>query len=351
MLDHKKIAEELVKRTSAASLKDVADVSYSFEPIISKLFSSLEVGSAVSSKYVVQKAAFLFDGLSQKKDYAVLGIDGSQVYPDPELDSSQLAVVNVGGILLSYGAEKSSVDFLLSTEFVTRKEIEAETEAVIFSAEMIDLLRFIRELEYGVESYLKHKNDTFLALLFDGSMIPQSLILKNNAVQKMIMNRYQKVLLKIREYKIPVCWYTSSPQARIWSTLVGASDSDAELLKNCLKKGQFSPVLSTAKNIVFGCELDRFDVTAFGYVSTDDEIVRLEFPRWILLETELFNNLISVVFDQVSKGYGYPVALTEAHCQVVVSEAERQFLLNQFQEKSYFSINRTKNMRKRIIPV
>ena len=351
MLDHKKIAEELVKRTSAASSKDVADVSYSFEPIISKLFSSLEGGSAVSSKYVVQKAAFLFDGFSQKKDYAVLGIDGSQVYPTPELDSGQLAVVNVGGILLSYGADSSTVDFLLSTEFVTRKEIESETEPVIFSAEVIDLLRFIRELEYGVECYLQHKSDTFLALLFDGSMIPHSLILKNNAVQKMIMNRYKKVLLKMREHKIPACWYTSSPLARVWSTLVDASDSDADLLKNCLKNGQFSPVLSTAKNIVFGCELDRLDVAAFGYVSTDDEIVRLEFSYWILLETALFNNLMSVVFDQISKGYGYPVALTEAHCQVVVSEADRQFLLNQFVEKSYFSINRTKNMRKRIIPV
>lgn len=61
----------------------------------------------------------------------------------------------------------------------------------------------------------------------------------------------------------------------------------------------------------------------FCYVHMGAEIARVEFPAWVAEDAELLDTALSLTLTQVQKGYGYPVALAEAHNQAVVRGADR----------------------------
>jgi hypothetical protein len=53
------------------------------------------------------------------------------------------------------------------------------------------------------------------------------------------------------------------------------------------------------------------------------EIARIEVPEWVATDSVLFKQALSLMLAQVQKGYGYPVALAEAHNQAVVRGGDR----------------------------
>jgi NurA-like 5'-3' nuclease len=61
----------------------------------------------------------------------------------------------------------------------------------------------------------------------------------------------------------------------------------------------------------------------FFYLRVGDEIARIEIPQWVAENEALLNLTHSLVFDQCRRGHGYPVALSEAHEQAVVTGADR----------------------------
>ena len=63
----------------------------------------------------------------------------------------------------------------------------------------------------------------------------------------------------------------------------------------------------------------------FFYLHVGDEIGRVEIPAWIALDDAYVDLIAQVILDQCAKGYGYPVALAEAHEQAVVKGPDREF--------------------------
>jgi hypothetical protein len=61
----------------------------------------------------------------------------------------------------------------------------------------------------------------------------------------------------------------------------------------------------------------------FCYVNVGSEIARVEFPAWVAENPTLLETALSLTLMQVQKGYGYPVALAEAHNQAVVRGGDR----------------------------
>jgi hypothetical protein len=61
----------------------------------------------------------------------------------------------------------------------------------------------------------------------------------------------------------------------------------------------------------------------FFYLKAGDEIARIEVPQWVAADEELLNLTHALVLDQCQRGQGYPVALSEAHEQAVVTGADR----------------------------
>ncbi len=61
----------------------------------------------------------------------------------------------------------------------------------------------------------------------------------------------------------------------------------------------------------------------FCYVHVGTEIARVEVPAWVAENPEKLDSALSLMLAQVQKGYGYPVALAEAHNQAVVRGGDR----------------------------
>jgi hypothetical protein len=87
-----------------------------------------------------------------------------------------------------------------------------------------------------------------------------------------------------------------------------------------LEPGQRSPLWKSSARIL---ETYGDHSIYFCYVHVGTEIARVEFPEWVAADRGLLNTALSLTLMQVQKGYGYPVALAEAHNQAVVRGGDR----------------------------
>lgn len=95
---------------------------------------------------------------------------------------------------------------------------------------------------------------------------------------------------------------------------------DAALWASLLEPGQRSPLWRSSAPI-----LDQYGphTIYFCYVHVGTEIARIEVPAWVAENPALLDSTLSLTIAQVQKGYGYPVALAEAHNQAVVRGGDR----------------------------
>jgi NurA-like 5'-3' nuclease len=88
-----------------------------------------------------------------------------------------------------------------------------------------------------------------------------------------------------------------------------------------LKVGECSPLWQSQARILQ--ESGEHHIY-FCYLHVGTEIARVEMPAWTALDTELRSQALQIILAQVQKGYGYPVALAEAHNQAVVTSGDRR---------------------------
>jgi NurA-like 5'-3' nuclease len=96
---------------------------------------------------------------------------------------------------------------------------------------------------------------------------------------------------------------------------------DRELFINLLAPGERSALFISPSKIV-----KRYGVhqVYFFYLRTDDEIARVEIPRWVAMDNNLLGLVHVLILDQCRRGHGYPVALSEAHEKAVVTNADKE---------------------------
>ncbi len=95
---------------------------------------------------------------------------------------------------------------------------------------------------------------------------------------------------------------------------------DSSLWSTQLKPGQRSPLWRSNSRIL---DLYEDQQIYFCYVHVGTEIARIEIPAWVVKDTAMFEESLGLMLAQVYKGYGYPVALAEAHNQAVVRGGDR----------------------------
>ncbi|NES84384.1 MAG: DNA double-strand break repair nuclease NurA [Moorea sp. SIO2B7] len=96
---------------------------------------------------------------------------------------------------------------------------------------------------------------------------------------------------------------------------------DTTLWGHTLEPGQRGPLWRSNSRI-----LNLYDDAQrvyFCYVNVGTEIARIEVPAWVVEYSALFEQSLSIMLGQVHKGYGYPIALSEAHNQAVVRGGDR----------------------------
>jgi len=99
-----------------------------------------------------------------------------------------------------------------------------------------------------------------------------------------------------------------------------AGVQDRELFLNLLANGERSALFISPSRI-----LKHYGVhqVCFFYLRVDDEVARVEIPRWVAVDEGLLNLAHALILDQCRRGQGYPVVLSEAHEQAVVTTADK----------------------------
>ncbi len=298
-------------------------------------------------------------------EYTVLGVDGSQVYPERHLAGVGCFVVNTGGCLLRYGAT-SSVEFFSAPQVFTPEKLTEDFGH--FSTDMVDLKREACEFETAFDKSIQILSQwpTIVSVgqrrpfvfLFDGSLIFWHLEGKPQDVRDAFLRVYLDYLQKFYDKAIVMAGYISMPKSRelVNLTRIGlcrfdkancipchsaftdfpckAVDQvlDTQLCKMFLPKFGRTTIFYSTSNIVE--HYPQHLKPAFFYLDVGSEVVRIEIPAWVANDPSAIDLVCAVALDQANKGRGYPVALAESHEQAVIRGADRDFFYHVMSKRS-----------------
>ena len=316
--------------------------------------------------------------------HTVIATDGSQIAPSHH-EIAYCYLINIGRIVLHYGQSRHPLldslpevfyrpeDLYLSRQWGIRTEEWMGYRRTVSEAVAIaELGQHVKEsselrsrsVSEGVmpnvelqNSKLKTQNSKLktpptLAMV-DGSLIYWFLEQLPSEARNTILQPILEAWEQLRQARVPLVGYLSasrSGEAVNFLRLpacpfevpdcmthcsgkneIGQKDhapcqvleplKDASMWAMQLQPGQRSPIWRSSASILdlYG---DQHRVY-FCYVHVGTEVARVEFPGWVLDDRALLDDALSLVLAQVQKGYGYPVALAEAHNQAVVRGGDR----------------------------
>lgn len=269
----------------------------------------------------------------QTEPYCVASVDGSQVFPDRH-QGTLCSLINVGSVLLSYGLPRRGAELfnepfvytgsgpstgLTGEELITCQRQEHELRAAVALGKRLNA-----ELDPAVPRFIFN----------DGSLIFWHLEAQDHVKRDLFLPRYVAHLQALYELCMPCVGYISLPHSRELVSLVRMAENDlsGELFAHTLDSTLASFFLDPYERTTlfeshasicaaYPAHLKPY----FMYVHVRDEIARLELPAWVAADDALIEMITKIVVDQVKKGYGYPVALAEAHEQAVVKGPDRDF--------------------------
>ena len=328
-----------------------------------KMLSSAEI-EPLKRKIVASKTTWLVAGLVHgldehydappcPKEFTVLASDGSHIDVDRH-SSLRCYLINIGSALLHYGENPDASlysepalffgDDLAIVDPAGREElIEGALLGVKRSVEECMMLaKLARDLPSARPT---------LALI-DGSLILWGLQAFPEFVREALLdNGFLKALDSLKGLDLALASYISFPRStdvvnalrvalcpydpadcdrycsgkrpaggRECDGVAGIQDRD--LFERLLGYGQRSPIFISGSRFVQK-HYGQHEIHFF-YLKLEEEVARLEIPRWVAEREELIDLVHALVLDQCRRGHGYPVALMEAHEKAVVTAADRE---------------------------
>ncbi|MBC8044459.1 MAG: DNA double-strand break repair nuclease NurA [Rhizobacter sp.] len=264
--------------------------------------------------------------------------DGSQVFPDRNLNLD-FFLLNLSRIAFHIGTNEppllESTTELYDDEFTAAFDLDLGDRNITFATpEIIAALRGQRELETLFDLALQEKKSGRPCLaLADGTLICWHLKNLREPMQSLLRRRYLSILSKFREAKIPVASYVSYPGSKEVRATLGLV-LQAELKEHALPLERltdhqiFCAYLNTGERSALFASMseamndyDSGDKIYFFYLRLPHEIARIELPAWVASEIDFLH---AAIFDDATKGGGYPMTLTEAHEQAAVGHGDQQ---------------------------
>lgn len=295
-------------------------------------------------------------------NYVAIGTDGSQIEVDRHRPM-HCYLINIGAVHLQYGDAPAAR--LWNTPYMFSKDedltIKASDEASAQSIEedLLGIKRDVMELEALVNTAKSISSDLPVLGLVDGSLIRWPLVSKSypDFVKRHFLdNGYLVWLDEARELmkhrRFAIASYTSMPRytdvvndlrlmkgmctfekadcnTNCRTTLRGRRPCDGvdgvldrEIFEAVLGSGERSAVYTSRASVVK--EQYREHQICFFYLNTGDEIARVEIPVWVAEDKDAIALVHSLILDQCKKGRGYPLVLSEAHEQAVVSHSDAE---------------------------
>lgn len=286
--------------------------------------------------------------------HTVFATDGSQISPSHH-EIAYCYLINVGRIMLHYGQSLHPLLDSIPEVFYRPEDLYASRQWGIRTEEWMGYRRTVCEAQMLSDMACRwvlppgaHFGTPNMAML-DGSLIYWFLESLPPDAREQILNPILEAWQRLKEIKIPLLGYLSasrSIEAINFLRLQACPYDTPNCFINCGEMlGEKTPcqVVDPLRDVTFwghvlqpgqrGCLwrsssriLDLYDESHqiyFCYVNVGSEIARIEAPAWLVEDSALFNQSLAIMLAQVVKGYGYPVALAEAHNQAVVRSGDR----------------------------
>ncbi len=289
-------------------------------------------------------------------DFTVLATDGSHIDVDRH-HNTRCYLINIGSVVIRYGSRPDAVLSSAPRLYSDDKDLavmppgggrEQPVEGAILGAkrsveECQHLAALAADLPsgseslaildgtlilWGLEAYPDFVTDS---LLHDGLLKCLDAMKKLNQDRRLALASYisfprstdvvNVLRVAVCPNDVPDCDKQCPPEkGRDCDSLAGVRDRD--LFMELLKRGERSALFISPSKIVrehYGAHR-----VYFFYLRVADEIARVEVPQWVAENKALLDLAHALVYDQSRRGGGYPVVLSEAHEQAVVTGADRE---------------------------
>jgi hypothetical protein len=290
-------------------------------------------------------------------EFTVIATDGSHIDVDRHR-SARCYLINIGSVLLHYGTNPDAIlesypslhagdEDLVIVPNATKGREQSVEGALLGIKRSVEECRKLVEIAtelpfgssnlalldgtlilWGLEAFPEFVSET---LLDNGFLDCLDRLKKLNEGKKIALASYISLPRStdvINTLKVAVCpnnpldtdRHCPDCKQRDCDAVTGIQDR--ELFSSLLGLGERSSLFVSQSSVV-NKHYGEHRVY-FYYLRLKDEIARVEIPEWVAREENLLNLTHSLVLDQCRRGQGYPVALSEAHEQAVVTMADRE---------------------------
>jgi hypothetical protein len=291
--------------------------------------------------------------------YRIVASDGSDIDPDPH-QPVQYAVIHLALAGLAYEPPDSWVDHQVRFRFRTEDMQIAlpGEEPIEVDRLVVDTLRAYEELAVlwnAVQSLPPDPHGRPLLALTDGIILWQHRGEKQEAFGDRMLSDSVRILTHLQQAGIPLASFDITPHREVVRTLMALACPDPErancaacesppdackILHGLEDRDLFGFLPAGARSALFQAvyrgrtswrlpeEVRGQDPRlAFFYLHTGTQLARVELPLWIR-DAGLVDAVHGIVLDQCrprrSETAGYPVSLTLAHNEAILTTSDRQ---------------------------
>ncbi len=280
------------------------------------------------------------------KVHTVISTDGSQIAPNHH-EIAYCYLLNIGRVILHYGQNRHPLLDSLPEVFYRPEDLYVSRQWGIRTEEWMGYRRTASEITVLAELACSANTEAPALAMIDGSLIYWFLDKLPMDARDHILPPILEAWQQMRKAQIPIMGYLSASrnieamnflrflacphpvpdcisycpnQLEYVPCKIFESLRDTSLWATQLQPGQRSPLWRSNAQIL---ELYSDQIIYFCYVHVGTEIARIEVPAWVAENSAMFNEALGLMLAQVQKGYGYPVAIAEAHNQAVVRGGDR----------------------------
>ena len=355
---------EMLSRLKAGLNERQEHLQYALDTLSSQANDIDNLRKKIVSSKTTWLVADLVDGLDRRykalplpSEFTVVATDGSHIEVERHRPT-RCFLINIGSVILHYGASADAIldsypclyardeDLVIAPDGAKGREQPVE-------GALLGIKRSVDECQRLAELSAEFPAGSANLALVDGSLILWGLeaypeFVTEEMLEKGFLNCLNRIKKLNNDKKLALASYISLPRSTdVVNALrvaicphdppdcdrycaIGekrgcdavAGVQDRELFFNLLEQGERSALFISQSSVVRRCYGEHW--VYFFYLRVDDEIARVEVPQWVAKDENLLNLTHSLVLDQCQRGQGYPVALSEAHEQAVVTMADRE---------------------------
>lgn len=278
--------------------------------------------------------------------HTVIATDGSQIAPNHH-EIAYCYLLNVGRVVLHYGQNRQPLLDSLPEVFYRPEDLYVSRQWGIRTEEWMGYRRTASEATVLAELACAAQTQVPTLAMVDGSLIYWFLEQLPESARDRILPPILDAWNQLRDCGIPIMGYLSasrSGEALNFLRLQACPHEVPDCMTHCPNQLEKTPCqvleplrdtalwtvhLQPGQRTTFWRSsariLDMYASHAiyFCYVHVGTEIARVEVPAWVAENPALLDQALGLMLAQVQKGYGYPVALAEAHNQAVVRGGDR----------------------------